>query len=318
MDFELLKKCYEDMLFVRQFETQVGSLYLQKKIGGFCHLCIGQEACIIGSLAAMTDDDPVITSYRCHGHAIMRTDDPKKVLAELLGYASGCSKGKGGSMHMFCRARNFWGGHGIVGAQIPIGTGIAYQLKYNQKNNVCAIYMGDGATNQGQVYEAWNMASLWRLPALYIIENNEYGMGTSVKRSSAVEELHTKASSCGIHNDIVDGMCVESVYNATKNAINYIKTHSAPVCLEFKTYRHKGHSMSDPATYRSKDEVDNFKKNKDPISRAKESLLRHTDEQSLFAIEQRIKIKIKDIVSQTTTNPIFPSEDEFWTDIQAS
>ena len=266
---------FEKMLLIRRFEEKCGQFYGMGLIGGFCHLYIGQEAVIAGVQAAKQEGDSTITSYRDHGHIIMSGIDPKYVMAELTGRASGCSKGKGGSMHMFNSAGKFYGGHGIVGAQVPIGTGLAFAEKYNGTNNVCFTFLGDGAVNQGQVYEAFNMAALWKLPAIYIIENNEYSMGTSLARSTAMTDLYRKGESFAIPGTQVNGMDVDAVYNAVVQATERVRSGGGPVIIEVKTYRYRGHSMSDPATYRSKEEVAEYKE-KDPIAMVRQLIIENS------------------------------------------
>ncbi len=262
---ELAKKAYHQMLLMRRFEEKTGQLYGMGLIGGFCHLYIGQEAVAVGIQCASKEGDSVITSYRDHGIMLATGSDPKIVMAELLGREGGCSLGKGGSMHMFDLERQFYGGHGIVGAQVPLGTGIAFAHKYWDKDNLCITYFGDGASNQGQVYEAFNMAKLWKLPVLYIIENNEYGMGTSVARSCGNPELYQRGESFGIPGARVNGMDFLEVYAAATEAMKYIRSGKGPMLLEMKTYRYRGHSMSDPGKYRSKDEVTDYREHHDPL-----------------------------------------------------
>ena len=247
-------KIYTYMLKIRRFEERAAQLYGMGHIGGFCHLYIGQEAVVVGVLMTINKNDSVVTSYRDHGHMIARGLDPKNIMAELTGRVTGYSKGKGGSMHMFSKENNFYGGQGIVGAQVPIGTGIAFTLKYQNQKNICRTYIGDGAMNNGQVYESFNLASLWKLPVLYIIENNMYGMGTSVSRAAAGSELYKRGESFGIPGELVDGMNVFKVRKAAYKAGKYVRDGKGPFILEVQTYRYKGHSMSDPAKYRTKEE----------------------------------------------------------------
>ena len=262
---EALKKLYSDMLLIRRFEERAGQLYGMGLIGGFCHLYIGQEAVVVGMQANVRPEDQLITAYRDHGHMLASGMDPKGVMAELTGRSTGYSKGKGGSMHMFSEEKRFYGGHGIVGAQIPLGTGLAFSNKYRGNDNVTLTYFGDGAANQGQVYEAFNMAQLWKLPVVYIIENNQYAMGTSVERSSAQVEFSRRGSSFGIEGKLVDGMDVEAVYDAGRRAIAHCRAGNGPIILEMKTYRYRGHSMSDPAKYRTREEVQEVREKRDPI-----------------------------------------------------
>ncbi len=306
---------YEKMLLIRRFEEKCGQLYGMGQIGGFCHLYIGQEAVIAGVDLAKDKEDSTITSYRDHGHIIVSGIDPKYVMAELTGRASGCSKGKGGSMHMFNSQGKFYGGHGIVGAQVPIGTGLAFAEKYNGTNKICFTFLGDGAVNQGQVYEAFNMAALWKLPVVYIIENNEYSMGTSVARSTAMTDLYKKGESFGIPGFQMDGMDIDSVYNATMQAAEYVRSGNGPVVLEAKTYRYRGHSMSDPAKYRTKEEVEE-KKTHDPVEAVRDFIIKNSyaDEPKLKEIENKIKNIINDVVEFATSEP-FPDESELFTDI---
>ena len=274
-DMDLLREMYTKMLLIRRFEEKAGQLYGMGQIGGFCHLYIGQEAVVVGIQSAQIEGDSIVTSYRDHGHMIACDMDPKGVMAELTGRKDGYSKGKGGSMHMFSREKGFFGGHGIVAAQVPIGTGLAFSHKYNETNNVCVTYFGDGAANQGQVYESYNMASLWKLPVIFVIENNMYGMGTSVNRSSAGENLSDRGKAYGIKSEIVDGMDVIAVRDSAIRAMEYCRSGKGPYILEMKTYRYRGHSMSDPAKYRTRDEVEKIRKNADPIENIKELLAKN-------------------------------------------
>ena len=274
-DIDLLKDMYSKMLLIRRFEEKAGQLYGMGKIGGFCHLYIGQEAVVVGIQSAQIEGDSIVTSYRDHGHMIACDMDPKGVMAELTGRKDGYSKGKGGSMHTFSREKGFFGGHGIVAAQVPIGTGLAFSHKYNETKNVCITYFGDGAANQGQVYEAYNIASLWKLPVIFVIENNKYGMGTSVNRSSAGDNLSDRGKAYGIKSEIVDGMDVIAVRDSAIRAMEYCRAGKGPYILEMKTYRYRGHSMSDPAKYRTRDEVDKIRKTSDPIENIKELLIKH-------------------------------------------
>jgi len=311
-----LLKFYREMLLIRRFEEKAGQLYGMGLIGGFCHLYIGQEAVVVGMQSAIGEGDSVITSYRDHGHMLACGMEAKGIMAELTGRIGGFSKGKGGSMHMFSVDKNFYGGHGIVGAQVPIGTGIAFAGKYNGNDRVCLTYFGDGSANQGQVYEAFNMAALWALPVIYVIENNEYAMGTSTKRSSAVTELYRRGESFGIPGKQVDGMDVIEVAKAAKEAVEHCRSGKGPFLLELKTYRYRGHSMSDPAKYRSKEEVELYKEQRDPIERLKGKILRDkiADEEALKAIEAEIKVIVNNAAEFAKTSPE-PSEDELWTDI---
>src|SRR5215468_6206602 len=264
---------YRSMLTIRRFEERAGQLYGMGLIGGFCHLYIGQEAVVVGIQAALQKGDSIVTSYRDHGHMLAAGMDPKGVMAELTGRAGGYSKGKGGSMHMFSIDKAFYGGHGIVGAQVSLGTGIAFANKYRKDGKVCLTFFGDGAANQGQVYESFNMASLWKLPVVYIVENNQYAMGTSVQRSSAETHLYKRGASFNIPGEQVDGMDVLAVREAAKHAREHVASGAGPILLEMKTYRYRGHSMSDPAKYRTKEEVDEVKAHRDPIDHVKSLLI---------------------------------------------
>ena len=282
---------YRQMLLIRRFEEKAGQLYGMGLIGGFCHLYIGQEAVVVGMMATASSNDSVITSYRDHGHMLACDMDPKGVMAELTGRRGGYSKGKGGSMHMFSREKNFFGGHGIVGAQIPLGTGLAFAHQYKDDGGVCHAYCGDGAINQGQVYESFNMAQLWKLPVIYVIENNRYGMGTAIERASATTELYRRGDSFGIPGAKVDGMDVLAVKAAAVKAANRCRTGKGPFILEMETYRYRGHSMSDPAKYRDKEEVSKVRKESDPIDNLRDKLIaaKATDEATLKDIDKDIK-----------------------------
>ena len=306
---------FEKMLLIRRFEEKCGQFYGMGLIGGFCHLYIGQEAVIAGVTMGKRDEDSTITSYRDHGHIIMSGTDPKYVMAELTGRASGCSKGKGGSMHMFNSAGKFYGGHGIVGAQVPIGTGLAFAEKYNGTSNICFTFLGDGAVNQGQVYESFNMAALWNLPVIYVIENNEYSMGTSLARSTAMTDLYKKGESFAIPGMQTDGMDVDAVYNITVQAAEFVRAGNGPVIIEVKTYRYRGHSMSDPAHYRSKDEVEEYKQ-RDPVFIIKDLILtnNYASEDQVKEIEKKVKAKIVETAEYATSESL-PGEDELYTDI---
>jgi len=308
-------EAYEKMLLVRRFEEQCSKQYIMGEIGGFCHLCIGQEAGITAVSMIKDKDDSTITSYRDHAHIILAGTEPRYVLAELMGKFTGCSKGKGGSMHLFDIKNKFYGGHGIVGAQVPIGTGLAFAAKYQKTNNICYTFLGDGALNQGQVFEAFNMAALWGLPVLYIIENNEYSMGTSVKRSTFMQELYKKGESFGIKGVQIDGMDFDASYNCIKQATEFVRENSMPLILEMKTYRYRGHSMSDPAKYRTKDEVEKYKM-RDPLLKIKENILANTatDEKFVQEIEKRVKGVIEEAVDFAKNSPL-PDEKELYTEI---
>jgi pyruvate dehydrogenase E1 component alpha subunit len=307
---------YRDMLLIRRFEEKAGQLYGMGLIGGFCHLYIGQEAVVVGMQAASEEGDTVITSYRDHGHMLACGMDPKGVMAELTGRAGGYSKGKGGSMHMFSAEKGFFGGHGIVGAQVPLGTGLGFAHKYKKDGKVAMAYLGDGAVNQGQVYEAFNMAALWKLPVVYVIENNKYAMGTSVQRSAAGTKLCDRGLAYGIPGEQVDGMDVATVRAAAAKALGHAREGKGPYILEMMTYRYRGHSMSDPAKYRTKEEVAKMRQEHDPIDRLRERLLseKHIDENGLKNIDR----EVKELVSQATefaqASPE-PDPSELYTDV---
>ena len=309
-----MKKFYRDMLLIRRFEEKAGQLYGMGLIGGFCHLYIGQEAVVTGVHAVQEKVDSVVTAYRDHGHMLACGMDAKGVMAELTGRKGGYSRGKGGSMHMFSKETNFFGGHGIVGAQIPIGTGLAFAHKYKNDGGVAVTYMGDGASNQGQVYESYNMAALWKLPVLYIIENNKYGMGTSTARHAA-GELYARGMGWGIPGEQVDGMDVFAVRNAARQAIDYVRGGNGPYILEMMTYRYRGHSMSDPAKYRSKEEVEKMKTEQDPIERLKKLMDGEGVKEDEFkAIEKEIKEIVSESAQFAQESPE-PHPDELWTDV---
>jgi pyruvate dehydrogenase E1 component alpha subunit len=307
---------YRDMLQIRRFEEKAGQLYGMGLIGGFCHLYIGQEAVVVGMQAAAEPGDTVITSYRDHGHMLATGMDAKGVMAELTGRRGGYSKGKGGSMHMFSREKGFYGGHGIVGSQVPLGTGLGFAHKYREDGKVTMCYLGDGAINQGQVYESFNMAALWKLPVVYVIENNKYAMGTSVQRSSAGTELHKRGTAYGIPGERVDGMDVMTVRKVGAAALAHAREGKGPYILEMMTYRYRGHSMSDPAKYRTKEEVAKMRQEHDPIDRLREYILSNkvADEAKLKDIDR----EIRDIVSAATEfaqQSPEPDPSELWTDV---
>lgn len=308
-------KSFKDMLLLRRFEEKCGQLYGMGEIGGFCHLYIGQEAVISAVDMVKQKGDSTITSYRDHAHIILAGTEPKYVLAELMGRATGCSKGKGGSMHLFDVPNKFYGGHGIVGAQVPIGTGLAFAEKYNDTHNICFTFLGDGAVNQGQVYEAFNMAALWGLPVVYIIENNEYSMGTSVARSTFMRDLYKKGASFGIKGFQLDGMDFEEMYDGSQQAAEYVRENSFPLILEVKTYRYRGHSMSDPAKYRSKEEVEQYKE-RDPLVIIRKTILdnKYVTEADLKEIEQSVKEIVKEAVEFSENSPL-PDEGELYTQV---
>jgi pyruvate dehydrogenase E1 component alpha subunit len=308
---------YKNMLLIRRFEEKAGQLYGMGMIAGFCHLYIGQEAVVVGMQAAANREiDTVITSYRDHGHMLASNMDPKGVMAELTGRSGGYSKGKGGSMHMFSRKQNFFGGHGIVGAQVPIGTGLGFAHKYKKDGGVCMAYFGDGASNQGQVFESFNMASLWNLPVVYVIENNRYGMGTSVKRASSNQELFSRGEAFGIPGVSVDGMDVLAVKEAGAKALEHARSGKGPFILGMQTYRYRGHSMSDPARYRSREEVSKVRSERDPIDRARQYVLdlKSTDEEGMKKIDSDIKKLVSNAADYAQESPE-PDISELYTDI---
>lgn len=307
---------YRDMLLIRRFEERAGQLYGMGEIAGFCHLYIGQEAVVVGIQSVLAPQDTVITAYRDHGHMLACGMDPKGVMAELTGRMGGYSKGKGGSMHMFSREKNFFGGHGIVGAQVPLGAGLAFAHKYRDDGGLCATYYGDGAANQGQVYESFNMAALWKLPVLYIIENNQYGMGTSLKRHAAGEHLYKRGDPFGIPGLVVEGMDVLAVRQAAQHAVDYIRSGKGPFILEMTTYRYRGHSMSDPAKYRSKEEVEEIKQNRDPIDGVRHKLVTEfkMTEEALESIDKEIRAICKEAVDFALESPE-PPVSELYTDV---
>ncbi len=296
---------YRQMLLIRRFEEKAGQLYGMGLISGFCHLYIGQEAVVVGMQTVARAPDTVVTSYRDHGHMLACGMDAKGVMAELTGRAGGYSKGKGGSMHMFSRDAGFYGGHGIVGAQVPIGTGLAFAHKYRQDGGACFVYFGDGAVNQGQVYESFNMASLWKLPALYVIENNRYGMGTSVERASATTELFRRGSAYDIPGRQVDGMDILAVRAAGRKAAAHCRAGKGPYILEMKTYRYRGHSMADPAKYRSKEEVRKVRKERDCIDNLRALILDNdvADEAAVKDIDRDVKAVVGEAAEFAQTSP---------------
>lgn len=311
-----LLQYYRDMLLIRRFEERAGQLYGMGQIAGFCHLYIGQEAVITGCKASMKDGDQVVTGYRAHGHSLAVGMSPEDVMAELTGRAAGCSKGKGGSMHMFSAEHRFYGGHGIVGAQVPIGAGLAFANKYTENGAVSLAFFGDGASNQGQVYEAFNMAKLWDLPVVFVIENNQYAMGTSVERASAETELHKRGISFEIEGHLVDGMDVLAVRDAAAMALDHARSGKGPIILEMKTYRYRGHSMSDPAKYRTRDEVTKTREESDPIEAVKARILKEkfADEDALKEIDKDIKAAVKKAADFAVNAPE-PDPSELWTDV---
>ncbi len=312
---ETYLKWYESMLLMRKFEEKTGQLYIQQKIRGFCHLYIGQEALVAGSESVLRRDDRVITAYRDHAHPIGRGLHPKFIMAEMMAKITGCSKGKGGSMHIFSKEFNFFGGHGIVGGQIPLGAGIAFADKYNGNDNVTLCYMGDGAVRQGALHETFNMAMLWKLPVIFIIENNNYAMGTSVERTSNVHELYKIGASYEMPSFAVDGMKCEDVHNAIEAAVDRARKGDGPTLLEMKTYRYKGHSMSDAQTYRTKDEVAEYKL-KDPIELVLTTIKNNkwANEADLEAIEKRVEDVVDESVKFAEESP-YPPVDELYKDV---
>lgn len=306
---------YESMLLMRRFEEKCGELYIQQKIRGFCHLYIGQEALVAGSESAITKDDRVITAYRDHAHPIGRGQDPKYIMAELLGKITGCSKGKGGSMHLFSKEHNFYGGHGIVGGQIPLGAGIAFADMYNNNGRVTLTYMGDGAVRQGALHEAFNMAMLWKIPVIFIIENNNYAMGTSVERTSNVTDLYTLGESYDMPSWAVDGMSCEAVHEAIAKAAEHCRSGKGPVLLEMKTYRYRGHSMSDPAKYRTKEELEAYKQ-QDPIERVLTTMRENgwIDDKGIEEMEAKVEAIVNESVKFAEESP-FPEAEELYKDV---
>jgi pyruvate dehydrogenase E1 component alpha subunit len=306
---------YESMLLMRKFEERAGQLYGQQKIKGFCHLYIGQEACAAGAISALQKGDKWITAYRDHAHPLGLGTSPNALMAELYGKETGVSKGKGGSMHMFDKNVNFVGGHGIVGGQVPLGAGLAFAEKYNKTGNLCICYMGDGAVRQGAFHEALNMAMLWKLPVIFVIENNGYAMGTSVKRTSNVHELHTLGESYDMPSEPVDAMNVEDVHMAVSRAAERARKGEGPTLLEFRTYRYKGHSMSDPQKYRSKEEVEQYKQ-RDPVEVVKQTILKKkfATEQEIEAIDQKVLQQVEESVKFAEESK-FPDASEAFTDI---
>ena len=310
-----LLEFYREMLLIRRFEEKAGQLYGMGLIAGFCHLYIGQEAIATGMRATMKPGDKVITTYRDHGHMISVGSDPKKIMAELLGRTDGCSKGKGGSMHLFDLEKHFYGGHGIVGASVPIGAGLAFADKYRGNENVTYCYFGDGAAHQGQVYESFNMAKLWNLPVLFIIENNHYAMGTSLARASSIEELHKRGIGFNIPGVKINGMDVFDVINEAQKCVDYVRSGNGPMILEMDTYRYRGHSMSDPATYRSKEEL-NDKKDQDPIDSLRTHIEKNkiASEAEIKKIDDSVKEQVSEIVEFAKNSPE-PDESELLTEI---
>ncbi len=314
-----LLKFYREMLLIRRFEEKAGQLYGMGLIGGFCHLYIGQEAVVVGLEAAAEEGDKRVTSYRDHGHMLACGMDPKGVMAELTGRESGYSQGKGGSMHMFSKERHFYGGHGIVGAQVPIGAGLAFADKYLGNDRVTFTYFGDGAANQGQVAETYNMAQLWELPVIFVIENNQYAMGTSVKRATKSPDFWERGAAYGIPGEAVDGMDVLAVKAAGEKAVAHCRAGKGPYILEIKTYRYRGHSMSDPAKYRTREEVQKMREERDAIEHVRDLLIqgKHVSEDDLKAIDKEIKEVVNEAAEFAKESPE-PALDALWTDIYAT
>jgi pyruvate dehydrogenase E1 component alpha subunit len=315
---EELKQHYHNMLLIRRFEEKAGQLYGMGLIGGFCHLYIGQEAVVVGLEAAAEEGDKRVTSYRDHGHMLACGMNPDGVMAELTGRIGGYSKGKGGSMHMFSKEKHFYGGHGIVAAQVPIGAGLAFSDKYNGTDRVTFAYFGDGAANQGQVYETFNMAALWKLPVIFVIENNQYAMGTAQKRSTSSPDIYTRGEAFGIAGQAVDGMNVLEVKAAGELAVKHCRAGKGPFILEVKTYRYRGHSMSDPAKYRTREEVQKMREERDPIEYVRSLLLtgKHATEEDLKSIDKGIKKVVNASTNFAKESPE-PDLSELWTDIYA-
>ena len=306
---------YESMLLMRKFEEKAGQLYGKQKIKGFCHLYIGQEAVVAGAISALDPDDAMITAYRDHAHALGKGISAREVMAELFGKITGCSKGKGGSMHMFSAEHRFFGGHGIVGGQIPLGAGIAFAEKYNKTGKICVCYMGDGAVRQGAFHEALNMAMAWKLPVIYVIENNNYAMGTSVERTSNVTDLYKLGLAYDMPSEQIDGMEVEAVHDAMHKAAEHVRGGNGPYLLEMRTYRYKGHSMSDPAKYRTKDEVESYKE-QDPVKDVRRTILekKYATEEELSVIDEKVKNEVEDSVQFAEESP-YPDPSELYKDV---
>ena len=313
-----LVQFYRDMLLIRRFEEKSGQLYGMGLIGGFCHLYIGQEAVVTGIQAALTENDSVITGYRDHGHMLATGMSAEGVMAELTGRSGGYSRGKGGSMHMFSQEKKFYGGHGIVAAQVPLGAGLAFAHKYREDGGIAVAYYGDGAANQGQVAETYNMAELWNLPLVFVIENNRYAMGTSTERAAADNDFHKRGEPYGLPGIKVDGMDVEAVYRAALDVVEHVRSGKGPYLMEMMTYRYRGHSMSDPAKYRTKEEVQGVRSQQDPIERLKEQLISKNiqSEDDLKAIDKEIKAHVAEAAEFSQTSPE-PDPAELWTDVYA-
>ncbi len=309
-------KYYKEMLLIRRFEEKSGQLYGMGLIAGFCHLYIGQEAVVVGMHNIIDKHDYTITTYRDHGHILVAGCEPKSVMAELMGKATGCSKGKGGSMHMFDPKNRFYGGHGIVGASAALGTGMAFASKYRDENAVCLTYFGDGALNQGQVYESFNMAALWKLPVVYIVENNGYSMGTSIARHCSITDLYKRGESFGIPGIQINGMDLLEVMAKGKEAVDYVRQGNGPIFIEMKTYRYRGHSMSDPGNYRTKEEVINMRENHDPINSYRDYLLKNKicSEEELKLIEKEVKAIVEESIEFSQNSPE-PDPAELYTEV---
>ena len=309
---------YRDMLLIRRFEEKAGQLYGMGLIGGFCHLYIGQEAVVVGLQANCKEGDQVITTYRDHGHMLACGMDPKGVMAELTGREGGLSKGKGGSMHMFSKEKQFYGGHGIVGANVPLGAGLAFANQYRGNDHVAMTYFGDGAANQGQVYETFNMAALWKLPCIFVIENNQYAMGTAQSRSTSTPALYTRGEAFGIPGEEVDGMDVLAVQAAGQKAVEHCRAGDGPYILEVKTYRYRGHSMSDPAKYRTREEVSKMRETRDPIDGLRKLMLdqKVVEEDAFKEIDKDVKAIVNEAAQFAQDSPE-PAEAELWTDVYA-
>jgi pyruvate dehydrogenase E1 component alpha subunit len=307
---------YREMLLIRRFEEKTGQMYGMGLIRGFCHLYIGQEAIVVGMGMASKEGDQMITGYRDHGHMLACGMDPKGVMAELTGRRGGLSKGKGGSMHMFSKEKHFYGGHGIVGSQVSLGTGIAFANHYRENGNVCLTYFGEGAANQGQVSESFNMAAVWKLPVVYVIENNRYAMGTEMSRASAQTDFSKRGVSFGIPGEKVDGMDIRAVYAAGEKAIEHARSGQGPYILEMLSYRYRGHSMSDPAKYRTREEVDQVREERDPIEQSRRRLLERwkVSEDELKAIDSRVR-EIVNEAAEFATQDLEPDTSELYTDI---
>jgi len=312
---DIYLKWYESMLLMRKFEERAGQLYGMQKIRGFCHLYIGQEAVVAGAMTVLRPEDAMITAYRDHAHALAKGISANAVMAELYGKVTGCSKGKGGSMHMFSKEHRFFGGHGIVGGQIPLGAGIAFAEKYRGTDNVCVCYMGDGAVRQGAFHEALNMAMYWKLPVIFIIENNNYAMGTSVERTSNVTDLYTLGEAYDMPSEAVDGMSVEAVHTAMEKTVEHARSGKGPYLLEMRTYRYKGHSMSDPAKYRTKEEVEKYKA-EDPIENVLKTITQKklATEKEIEAINERVKNEVEESVKFSEESP-YPDASAVYEDV---